>query len=310
LTWFFPRSEGGYEEQKCKFKVDATADPQQFDWWAADKPESIDMRVFSLSNNLLRMGTNLDFKTRPESLETARWQFTVKRIVTADTPAPAKEAAQNSIPGWGEVVDPAGDSRIAEESGTVSITVPGAYRDLVSFPTWTNWSAPRVLQDVEGDFVVQVRARKFEVPQPKSFANKDNPYSYVSSGLLVWQDRDTFLRLQRSGNGDSGNVGINANQFSDGDMSASRGFRLADEDVYLRVERKDGQISESYSTDGESWTPVPQPEKKLEMTGKVKVGIFVVNATTREIQHEFSDFKLETVGSELPPALPPALPAP
>jgi regulation of enolase protein 1 (concanavalin A-like superfamily) len=201
-------------------------------------------------------------------------------------------------------MDPVGDCRIAVDGDVLSITVPGAYRDLVSFPTWSNSAAPRVLQDVEGDFVVQVRAKKFDIPQPKSHANNDNPHSYVSSGILIWQDRETFLRLQRSANGDRGSVGIHANQFSDGDMSASMGEKTADEDLYLRVERKDGRLLRSYSLDGKDWTTLPQPEKELVLGDRVKVGVFVINATTREIRHEFTDFAVDAAVG-LPSATPP-----
>lgn len=84
LTWYLPEPDGKTRETKSRFRIDPTQSPKHFDWWAVDKPESPDLRVYSLSGNTLRWGTNLDGKTRPESFDAARWQFTMKRVLTTD----------------------------------------------------------------------------------------------------------------------------------------------------------------------------------------------------------------------------------
>ena len=106
----------------------------------------------------------------------------------------ADDQEQRVIPGWGEVVDPAGDCTIEEAAGTLTITVPGKEHNLNPLPGWNNLDAPRVLRDVDGDFVLQVLVRKFDMPKAETSSNKEKPASFVAGGLLVWKDGKNFLR--------------------------------------------------------------------------------------------------------------------
>ena len=96
LIWFFPQSDGSYREQKNKFRVDPDHVPAHFDWWSVDAPAAVDLRLYSVSDELLLWATNLDSKTRPETFNDARWQFVMGRVVEDDPDARAAE-----IPGWG-----------------------------------------------------------------------------------------------------------------------------------------------------------------------------------------------------------------
>jgi uncharacterized protein (TIGR03067 family) len=80
LTWYFPKKDGTFREQKNKFRIDATKEPKHFDWWLPDKPKSVDLRLYSIDDGVLRMATNLDYATRPTTFDSARWQFTCKRV--------------------------------------------------------------------------------------------------------------------------------------------------------------------------------------------------------------------------------------
>ncbi|MBC8869241.1 MAG: DUF1349 domain-containing protein [Planctomycetes bacterium] len=174
----------------------------------------------------------------------------------------------------------------------MSFTVPGTYHDLAPADGYDNMDAPRVLQDAQGDFILQVRARRFEQPEPNTGANAENPRSYVSSGLLVWQDRGNFIRFQRAASADSGFVGTFGQLISGGDMIGGSRIELADQDTYLRVERKAGKFNLAQSRDGKTWMTVQTQGKELTLQDKVKVGVFVINGTNRQITHEFADFRL------------------
>ena len=51
-------------------------------WWVADKtPITPYLRLFTVSEGMLRWSTNLDYKTRPATFEAGKWQFTCKRVV-------------------------------------------------------------------------------------------------------------------------------------------------------------------------------------------------------------------------------------
>jgi regulation of enolase protein 1 (concanavalin A-like superfamily) len=201
--------------------------------------------------------------------------------------AKAQEGEPDPISGWGAVVDPLGDCQVELADGTLSITVPGTYHDL-----HFGMDAPRVMQEVEGDFAVEVRVRRFLRPKPKSAVNPANPVSYVSGGLLIWQDEKNFIRFQRAANGDSKFVGTFGQYFADGQMIALSRIELPDEDTHLRIERRQGRFALSQSADGKTWTAVRPKGKDLSLPSRVKVGVFAMNATNRQIVHEFTDLKL------------------
>ncbi|MCI0638992.1 MAG: DUF1349 domain-containing protein [Gemmataceae bacterium] len=201
-----------------------------------------------------------------------------------------KKARQ--ITGWGEVVDPAGDCKIEEKEGVVSITVPGTHHDLNPLPGWNKLDAPRVLQDVDGDFDLQVLVRKFEKPKANTSSNKEKPASFVAGGLLVWQDGKNFLRFMRAANGERDEVFVAVEFYSAGEKLASGGVPIADGDHFLRVRRKKGQFTIEDSKDGKSWQFRRPPGKEMKLDGKVKVGVAAVNATTKEITHQFEKLQL------------------
>jgi uncharacterized protein (TIGR03067 family) len=83
LTWFFPEQDGTVREQKSKFRIDPEKNPKEFDWWQPEKAESKDLRIFTVNEKLLRWATNLDGKTRPATFDSAKWQFTMKRMAAS-----------------------------------------------------------------------------------------------------------------------------------------------------------------------------------------------------------------------------------
>jgi hypothetical protein len=67
----------------------------------------------------------------------------------------AREEPQPTIEGWGKVIDPDGDCRIGFTSGILSIVIPPTLHDLSAEAGKMN--APRVVENIEGDFIAQVR---------------------------------------------------------------------------------------------------------------------------------------------------------
>lgn len=207
-------------------------------------------------------------------------------------PSSGGEKKGTKIPGWGDVVDPAGDCKVIEKDSKLSITVPGKEHNLNPLPGWNNLLAPRVLREVDGDFVVQVLVRKFERPKANTSSNKEKPISFVGGGLVVWQDGQNFLRFMRAANGERDDVFVGVECFSEGKSLAAGSAKTPDEDTYLRVERKDGKHSIAVSSDGKTWTPRRPPGKDMVLMGKVRIGVAVVNATTKEIVHQFEELKV------------------
>lgn len=128
--------------------------------------------------------------------------------------APALGEERQLVEGWGEIIDPDGDCRVAEDQGDVAITVPKTRHDLTYADKNAKLNAPRVLQSVEGDFTLEVTVRAF--PLPGDAASSGGQYSFVSTGLLVWQDEKNFIRLERAAVGNSDAPFVWIEQFTEG----------------------------------------------------------------------------------------------
>jgi regulation of enolase protein 1 (concanavalin A-like superfamily) len=194
-----------------------------------------------------------------------------------------------TIKGWGSVVDPADDCEFTQEDDRVTITVPPTPHDLNPSPRWDNVLAPRVLEDVEGDFVASVKVNIYNRPKANTSSNKIN--SFVAAGLVVWQDEKNFLRLLRAANGESGRLFIHFEGWVDGKMTGDALYDIADEATYLRASRKGGQFSFDRSKDGKEWFPFAIAP--IDMPKELKVGVAAINSTTKAFKPRFEDFVVE-----------------
>src|SRR5205085_1216703 len=92
-------------------------------------------------------------------------------------------------PNWGQPMNPDGDCTITPQGETLTISVPATLHALPDVMGKNN--APRVLQEVDGDFSVQVKVCGTIHPQ-------GGP-SLQAAGLLLWSDEGNYVRLVRSG---------------------------------------------------------------------------------------------------------------
>jgi hypothetical protein len=77
--------------------------------------------------------------------------------------APAPEPFKS---GWDKPVDPSRDCKFHIKGGTVTIELPGGDHNLA--PNRDRFNAPRLLRDVQGDFVMQVLVSGSFRPSAKS----------------------------------------------------------------------------------------------------------------------------------------------
>jgi hypothetical protein len=201
----------------------------------------------------------------------------------------ADDKDTQQIKGWGRVVDPASDCAVTEKDGKVTITVPGTHHDLNPSPNF-NVLAPRVLQEVEGDFVAQVKVDAFTRPQAKTASSKAG-ISFVAGGLVVWQDERNFLRLLRAANGERGDLFGHLEIYRDG-LFVGGGYAqgIADQATHLKVVRKGDAFSFAVSVDGKEWTEIEVRGSnigKLDLSKKLMVGVAATNATSKEFAARF-----------------------
>lgn len=216
-------------------------------------------------------------------------------VALVSTSASAQEAQPSvslSIDGWGTIVDPVGDCSVSHEAGVLTIKVPGAYHDL--WPGRGKVNAPLVLQEVEGDFTIEVLVKEVTKAEADTvLPGMASAASFHSGSLVIWQDAKNFLRFDRTDMYHRGR-GVNAcylQIFQGGERTAEVAPTVPDRPTHLRLARKGGRLTASYSQNGgRSWTSLP--EQTIALPGKVKAGVAALNNTSRENAVSFADLKV------------------
>ena len=196
---------------------------------------------------------------------------------------------------WGKVEDPASDCKFESANDTLSIKVPGTHHALN--PAVNNLLAPRVLNDVAGNFSIEVKVKCFEPPASGSSTNPLAPTSsLVGSGILIWQDEKNFFRIMQAAIGDRQRKLI---QLRVGDrLIFENAYTFEAEYLHLKVFRIGRSFGVSVSEDGKRWLlPAASTMSNLYDATKgfgdeVRAGVVVVNAINQEIQGEFAELKI------------------
>ncbi len=216
--------------------------------------------------------------------------FLIACMVISGTASENKPPQQ--IKGWGDVLDPDGDCKINEMNGQVTMEVPGIYHDL--WPGQGRINAPRILQDVEGDFTVQVKVAGQIRAEPGSvIPGLASSVPFQAASLLLWQDDNNFVRLDRA-------CMVKDNKsiffcyyhaFKDGKrvVHVSRNFQ--DQATYLRLDRREGKIDAAFSQDGGKTWHFFRPEA-IDLPMKLRVGVAAMNNTNKPLRVEFEDLRV------------------
>jgi regulation of enolase protein 1 (concanavalin A-like superfamily) len=194
------------------------------------------------------------------------------------------------VQSWGRFVDPDNDCAFRLEKGTLTITVPAKAHDLGIERDQMN--APRVLRDVEGDFIAHVKVSgAFRVGN----ALLEDRAAYNGAGLLLMKDEKTYIRIERAAF--TRNETFHYANFElreDGEINQfgnATDQPLEDgKDTWLRLERQGDKIHGAVSQDGIKW--LYQEPKTVALPKKLQVGVAAVNTASLEFAPQFTEFKL------------------
>ncbi len=208
-------------------------------------------------------------------------------LVLIESPAPTRSSGATA---WGTPIDPDGDCTIREVDGKLQMKLSAKHHTF-----WYGggglFNAPRVLQEVEGDFTVQVKVTgNFDtgVKLPERFFN--------SAGLIILDTEAQYLRHERN----------LMNSPTYGDVSYATplydrgGQRIYPEKVigpdffsgkssWLRVERAGDIVTTAVSDDGREWTTTGV--LTTEFPERVKVGVLANNRPS-EFSVEFEGLRI------------------
>jgi regulation of enolase protein 1 (concanavalin A-like superfamily) len=195
------------------------------------------------------------------------------------------------VTGWDKPVDPDKDCKFIRDKDTLTIEVPGKDHDLGIERGLMN--SPRLLRDVEGDFVAQVRVSGTFKPSQNSTSNERLPF--VGAGLLLMADERTYIRLERAALQFQGDVKTYANWElrEDGKWVQAGEATVApleDKETYLRLERQGDKLRASVSHDGKEWKEIKPLEVRLP--AKLKIGVAAGGTSMDVFAPRFDQFRL------------------
>jgi regulation of enolase protein 1 (concanavalin A-like superfamily) len=202
-----------------------------------------------------------------------------------------------TISGWGNVIDPDGDCAITAGDGKVMVEVPGRTHDLSSYHSiYKKRNAPRILQEIEGDFTVQVKVTGTFDPGAHSTLPEADPFN--GAGLLLWADNENFLRLERNvwTTPDGGHSSYqplfeywkNNTDLTPGTPSSTPFFTGSS--TCLRLTRQGNQVRAAVSSDGVNW--IETDPVTVQFPAKINVGVDAINTSKQPFSVEFTEFKL------------------
>ena len=214
----------------------------------------------------------------------------------ADEPTPKSEP----IKGWGIALNPAEDCKFKAEDGKLTITVPGAGQPHDLSPELLCNTAPRVVQSVKGDFVIQVKVEgEF---QPGDESTQPGRTGYTGAGLVIFADDGNFVRIERATLQSQGDVATPYTNFEireKGELErAGTTDDLAtekDKPTWLRLERKGQQVLGAMSHDGEHWTyGEPKDLRAEEWTrNDIVAGVAAISTSRQPFAPIYSAFSIQ-----------------
>lgn len=204
---------------------------------------------------------------------------------------PGAAAMAKSLEPWGRAIDPDGDCTIKADAGGVVFEVPGTLHDLSAEIGQLN--APRLLREVEGDFVAQVKVAGPLEPGAAGTRVKSIPY--YGAGLVLWLDDANYIRFERGAGYRNEKINTFATFESrrDGAFGARSNGKLAPGDAWLRLERHGRTIDAATSPDGKTWTK--HKPLVVDWPTKLKVGVAAVNSCLDPLTVRFESFSLKPV---------------
>jgi S1-C subfamily serine protease len=219
-----------------------------------------------------------------------------------------KSVQRKSISLLGPLIDPEKDCKLVkdEDNMKVSIEIPGGkVRSLAPYivqrlrKNRPLHNAPMSLAEVEGDFAALVEVTgemRAGDKLPKDRQGNEIPFTFEGAGLLVYQDKDNFVRLERTAG-----VAVATLQpvhkvlfevVKDGKQVENHiYFPVQEGQTYLLLMRRKGRIIVGASFI-QGMPPMPFRAIEFDLSSKVKVGLSASNISAKPFTAHFENFAL------------------
>ncbi|MDR3633995.1 MAG: DUF1349 domain-containing protein [Isosphaeraceae bacterium] len=235
-------------------------------------------------------------KPAPRSTPTA-----VAANVTATKPVEPSAAVSvegptfNGLSAW---IDPERAVKSRRDADAIIVAIPAGIHILS--PELKHKDAPMSLAEVTGDFEMQVRVAGGIRPGSNPLPDVPVPIAFQGAGLLLWQDADNYLRLERaamSGPNQPLTQKVVVEVCREGRPGGYVYKDTSDRPVYLRATRRGDDLECAYSPDGKTWITIKKSGIAL-FPDKLRVGIGASNLSPKTFSPRFEDFTLERPGGK------------
>lgn len=192
---------------------------------------------------------------------------------------------------WGRFIDPDNDCSWRRKDGKLIIFVPSTDHDLGVERGLMN--APRVVQPIEGDFILQVKVSGTFKPWDQASVFRK---AFHGAGLVVMQDENTYIRLERAAFANPGQRLVYANfelRLNGKIISFGRATDYPlneNSDTLLSLRRHGNKVYGAIKQTGNEWhqlEPLTVP-----FAQQLQVGVAAVNTSTEAFAPEFSELEL------------------
>jgi hypothetical protein len=216
-----------------------------------------------------------------------------------------KAVRPRSLALLGPLIDPAKDCRLDkdESSFKIRIEVPGKLHTLSpEFVVRKNQpvhNAPMTLADVDGDFAALVEVTGEISPganPPRDRAARGFRFTVQSAGLILYQDRNNFLRLERAGSILSDSLRpvhrLLIEAVKEGKQAMNPiYYDVPEGDCLLILERRKGRLRCWYKPKNSNRI-LRTPELALDLPAKLKIGLSASNISAKPFIATFENFTL------------------
>ena len=177
-------------------------------------------------------------------------------------------------------VNPGGNATYSTAQGFLSLSAPP---DSDIYPKYHNFSAPRLLQHISGDFTLSTLI--------SSFSPNTN---YQSTGILLWQDRTTFLRVEIAF-GLSGERGVDLQQNDDSEFSTVSSLKrhpTTAGSIELSIQKQDDHFTAWWRVPGQNWQSVGETDLHFD-SSKLMAGLdLIADYSAPQTTASYSYFKV------------------
>jgi regulation of enolase protein 1 (concanavalin A-like superfamily) len=221
-------------------------------------------------------------------------------LLPAAAPVPKERSDDRLARFFGKVVAADKDCEVELLPGDrLRVRLPGKAYSLDPSPVAA--AAPRIVREVDGDFVFQVRVSQTVDPSAGPAVRGATPQ--VAAGLLLRSGDDVSASIERNdqatrtGAWQSG-IRLSARSPSSG-LGSSTGSPFDAKPVGLRLSRTGSKVTGEYSTDGKTWRRLTETDLPLGPT--VTVGLYATGTADAAFEAVFDEFSLTPAKAGGPP---------